>query len=97
MVILNYNRPIFQGAPNSLIGSTNKNGCVVLPIANVDFPMTLQAGRATFSLDREIVRTGGVLKYCDDEESLSLRVAPKPPTLLERLFGFGWYGTVGAL
>jgi hypothetical protein len=97
MVILSYNHSIFQGVPGEVVDATDQHGHVVLPIAEVSFRMTLQVGRAVFSLDRDIVRTGGVLRYGDEEDSISLRVVPKSPTFIQRLFGFGLYGTCGAL
>ncbi len=97
MVILSYKHHPFQGAPGGITASTDEHGTVTLPIADVDFSMTLQVGRAVFSLSQEIVRTGGVLHYRDDEENRSLRVIPKKPTAIQRLFGFSFYGTVGVL
>ena len=96
-VSLSYKRHMFQGAPGSITDHTDDRGRVVLHIAEVEFNLALQVGRATFSIDREIVRTGGALNYSDDQENLSLRVIPRTPTLIERLFGFGIHGTCGVL
>ena len=97
MVILSYTHPQFQGAPWPVTTSTDEHGTVTLFIADVDFSMTLQVGRAVFSLSQDMARTGGVLHYRDAEENMSLRVIPRPPTVIQRLFGFGYYGTVGIL
>lgn len=97
MVILSYTHHQFQGAPGPITTSTDEHGTVTLPIADVDFSMTLQVGRAVFSLSQDIVRTGGVLHYRDAEVNMSLRVIPRQPTAIQRLFGFSFYGTTDML
>jgi hypothetical protein len=88
---------IFQGRPTSVVATTDEQGRAQLTVADLDFPLMLQVVGASFSFDPEPVRTGGALNSKDDEEKISIRLMPCRPTLLQRLFGFGVYGTCGAL
>jgi hypothetical protein len=96
-VILSYTHSKFVGAPPSVSETTDDQGRVVLPVGDVEFPIRLQVGQATFDVDREVVRTGGVLKPDGEQEGVELRVAPRSRTLLEWLFRYRFHKTCGIL
>ena len=61
-VILNYKRPsIFHGVPGEIKARTDEHGRIVIPVANLDFDMSLNASGTKVDFNSGIVQQGGVL------------------------------------